>query len=369
MHNLNNITFLTSGLNKGGSERVISIFANNLSSKGRKISIVSIRNTGCSYEIDSSVDISFLSKLKKRPLIPSGPFSIFKNLIMLKKKLNKLRSKTIIAFGPPASAYAVLTKLFLKRNIIVTIRNNPHRTNLILKLTTLIFYRFADLIILQNEQQLNWLRKLGINNDMTILNNPIKVSHDKNPYFANEKNIDFLIVGNFRKRKNQLKIIKAFLSIKNKLPENCQMHFAGRPISNKFFSEVENFIKDNHLTKNVKLLGNVDDIAEIYKNSKIHIIFSDQEGQPNCLIEAMSFGIPSISSDWSGYRGILNDRKNAIIVPRNDIQSLSNEMLKLHKDNQLRKQISNQSFADIKNNFDINVISEKLLMHIESLNK
>ena len=90
-----------------------------------------------------------------------------------------LKSKTIIAFGPPASAYAVLTKLFLKRNIIVTIRNNPHRTNLILKLTILIFYRFADLIILQNEHQLNWLRKLGINNDMKILNNPIQVSHDK----------------------------------------------------------------------------------------------------------------------------------------------------------------------------------------------
>ncbi|GIR18480.1 MAG: hypothetical protein CM15mP33_00020 [Candidatus Neomarinimicrobiota bacterium] len=87
MHNLNNITFLTSGLNKGMALKELSQYLLIIfSSKGRKISIVSIRNTGCcSYEIDSSVDISFLSKLKKRPLIPFRAILTFKNLIMLKK--------------------------------------------------------------------------------------------------------------------------------------------------------------------------------------------------------------------------------------------------------------------------------------------
>ena len=58
---------------------------------------------------------------------------------------------------------------------------------------------------------------------------------------------------------------------------------------------------------NVELLGNQDDLSEVYTNASAFLFTSRTEGYPNVLAEACSFGIPIISTKVGDSEIILKD--------------------------------------------------------------
>lgn len=91
-------------------------------------------------------------------------------------------------------------------------------------------------------------------------------------------------------------------------------------------------IGDGNQIKNISMLcktilgSNVDyqfmgqisnhEVKDFYRNEKIHLFLhmSESEGLPVSFMEAMSFGIPVISTDVGGVREIVHDKKNGFLV-------------------------------------------------------
>ena len=71
---------------------------------------------------------------------------------------------------------------------------------------------------------------------------------------------------------------------------------------------------DNALLNNVELLGNVDDLSELYARAKCFLFTSKTEGFPNVLAEACSFGLPIIATNAGDASVILKDYPNAEIA-------------------------------------------------------
>src|SRR5690554_2393148 len=96
--------------------------------------------------------------------------------------------------------------------------------------------------------------------------------------------------------------------LKNKLPKQVTIQFAGDGPDRE---ELENLVSDD---KQFKVLGHVDDMDSLYRNSDYVLLFSKSEGLPLCLIEAQSYGIPIICNDVGGNLEILKPGENGFFT-------------------------------------------------------
>ena len=82
------------------------------------------------------------------------------------------------------------------------------------------------------------------------------------------------------------------------------------------------------------------DIGSYYKNAGIFVLPSRYEGMPNVLLEAMSFGLPSIVTDASpGPLEHVVDGENGLVVPVEDVNRLASAIVRLAESCDLRDRL------------------------------
>lgn len=95
------------------------------------------------------------------------------------------------------------------------------------------------------------------------------------------------------------------------------------------------------LTNRISFAGFQNNPYPFLSNADIFVISSRYEGLPMAVLEAMACGLPVIAADCrSGPREILQYGKCGLLFPVGDEIALSEGMLKLLKDNELRKKFS-----------------------------
>ena len=105
----------------------------------------------------------------------------------------------------------------------------------------------------------------------------------------------------------------------------CDIYGAGSQIR-----YIQNLILSYNLQNYVFLKGVRKNILNIYKNYDFYILASRYEGFPNSLIEAMSAGVVSISSDCDyGPKEIIKNNINGVIFKNNNSNDLSNKIYNL----------------------------------------
>ena len=120
------------------------------------------------------------------------------------------------------------------------------------------------------------------------------------------KNEDyFLYVGRYNPSKGPDFLLKVFEKYVKINPE-AKLKIAGGGWNR---NQIE-----NALLNNIELLGNVDDLSELYAKAKCFLFTSKTEGFPNVLAEACSFGLPVIATDAGDASIILKDYPNAEIA-------------------------------------------------------
>ena len=96
----------------------------------------------------------------------------------------------------------------------------------------------------------------------------------------------------------------------------------------------------------VFFLGVRDDIPSLMKTADCFVLASRFEGHPMVGIEAMAAGMPIVITDFPTGLGIFHNRENAIIVPREDSQSLACAMEEIQTDTALRESLAAHAVVD-----------------------
>lgn len=138
-------------------------------------------------------------------------------------------------------------------------------------------------------------------------------------------NIDSLVIGSvarFNAYKDHHNFVNAALNVIKKFPKTIFL-MVGTDIT-KSNKDLFNIIQSAGMEKNFRLLGEYHAMDEIYHSMDIFCLHSRSEGFPNVLGEAMSSGIPCISTDVGDASELLG--KNGIIVEAEDSIQLSNAM-------------------------------------------
>lgn len=113
--------------------------------------------------------------------------------------------------------------------------------------------------------------------------------------------------------------------------------------------EIRSFEVENYL----KWEGFTDEVARAYSESDIVVFPSYREGLPKSLIEAAAIGRPIITTDVPGCKDCVIHGFNGLLVPVKDTKELSNAMIQLIENKELRLQMCRNSREFCEGNFNV----------------
>ena len=173
-------------------------------------------------------------------------------------------------------------------------------------------YSRADLIAGNSEELSKDLSKY-IKKKVFTLYNPCfygfkkKINENKLP-----KKINILNIARLDFQKDHYTLLKAISILKNK--NKIKLVLVG---NGEYFSKIKNFATNNQI--NLKIFSNETKLEKFYLKADLYISTSLYEGLPTTMVEAASYNIPIISSNFrSGCKEILNNGKNGYIFEVKD---------------------------------------------------
>jgi glycosyltransferase involved in cell wall biosynthesis len=110
-------------------------------------------------------------------------------------------------------------------------------------------------------------------------------------------NNKLIYVGRFEWEKDPEILIRAFAHVAKYHP-HWTLELAG---NGPLLKPMKVLVKELSLENQVYFLGKVSDVAALYQSASILVLPSVVEGFPNTLIEAMSFGLPTVCYSNSRY--------------------------------------------------------------------
>ena len=178
----------------------------------------------------------------------------------------------------------------------------------------------VDLLIVLSKSWAEWFEGIGVDiSKITILHNitdyPKKANHIK-PTVADRRTIRFLFMGEIGDRKGVFDIIRALATNRDELYGKIELRIGG----NKRESELLKAISDGKLNDMVKFEGWVtgDRKTELLNWADIYILPSFNEGLPISILEAMSYGMPIISTPVGGIPEVVDENNGILVTPGND---------------------------------------------------
>lgn len=112
----------------------------------------------------------------------------------------------------------------------------------------------------------------------------------------------------------------------------------------------------------IKFVGNVDrkEVKDILASSHISVLTSLKEGKPRSLMESQIVGLPVIATDVIGTNEIVLNGKTGFLVKVGDIETFADKIESLYENKELWKSMSNNAKENAKQNFDEDVVVERL---------
>ncbi len=147
--------------------------------------------------------------------------------------------------------------------------------------------------------------------------------------------LTLLAVGNQVPVKNHKLLIEVFAEIKKELPE-AKLVIVGEGPERK---ALELLTAHYSLQTNVELTGHQNNLAKYYQSADIFVHPSLYEGWGRAVVEAAAYGLPIIMTDVGLAGEIIKDNESGLIVAVNNKEALKNAILKLAKDEALRKRL------------------------------
>jgi glycosyltransferase involved in cell wall biosynthesis len=144
------------------------------------------------------------------------------------------------------------------------------------------------------------------------------------------------IVANLRPVKNLQIFIRAAAQLSKRHP-TAEFEIAGE---GELRTELQGLIDNLGAKDQVKLIGSIADVPAFLAGLDIAVLCSRSEGSPNAIMEYMAAGLPSVVTDVGGNRELIEHERNGLVVPSDDLDSLTAAIGRLLDDRRLAFRMS-----------------------------
>jgi glycosyltransferase involved in cell wall biosynthesis len=113
----------------------------------------------------------------------------------------------------------------------------------------------------------------------------------------------------------------------------------------------------------VRFLGEIDDVPLLMADLDVFVLSSDWEGMPNVVAEAMAARTPVVATAVSGTPELVQDGRTGLLTPPGSVEELTNAVLPLLRDPDLRRRMGEAGRARIEDHFTV----QRMVQRIEGL--
>lgn len=339
-------------LNGGGAERAIVNLAHQLKKRNYLPTLVSLSTVQPGYSIDPDIPVMYILERKEDTFflrIYNAGFTFFS----LIRCFRRGRPDFVISFITSANLWSAMICLLFKVPYVVSERTSPRRTilafNPLLKRLAYQCYRRADALIvgsygiearLKEDPTFARLANVKIiRNSVTRFGEVVHAAAHSRPFI--------LGVGRLSYVKGFDILVKAFAIAET---SEFDLIIVGEGEERE---ALEQLVSELHIESRVLFPGKRANLQDYYSAATIFVLPSRNEGYPNSLIEAMSFGCACVATDCEyGPCEIVNEEQNGLLVPVENPRKMAEAMNRLIADRDLHERVSHNALKITESNDD-----------------
>lgn len=298
------LTFVTSTLHAGGSERVMSLLANTFDKRGYEVEIICINKHLVFYPIKDDVKVWFAEDEVKST-------SILKKMMWLRKHVKKEKPDVVIAFMLEVFCVTLASLIGINIPVISSERIDPHFFGKAKGFLRWVLLRRTAHLVVQTER-IKEFYSPKLQARTTIIKNPVTEKVFELKPVAKENRM--IAVGRLAYQKNYPMMFRAFAHVHQDFPDFKLFVYGDGPQKDEICDEIRQLGMGDYII----LAGKSDHIIDEMNRSRLFVMSSDYEGMSNALLEAICVGLPVLSTDVSGAKDLIENGKNGYVVPVGD---------------------------------------------------
>ncbi|GJQ57452.1 MAG: colanic acid biosynthesis glycosyltransferase WcaL [Candidatus Scalindua sp. AMX11] len=274
-------------------------------------------------------------------------------------------------FGPKGISGAMLKDIGAIKGKVVTTFHGGDMTKFIKKNGVDVYehlFEKGDAFLPISDRWKNELIRLGCNERKIMVH---RMGIDTNKFSLSQRTpkntggLQILSVARLIEKKGIQYSIQAVARVLREHP-NIEYKIAGDGPLRK---DLEKLVRGLNIANNVKLCGwkSQEEIVELMKDADILLAPSvtgedgDQEGIPVILMEALSQGLPVISTQHSGIPELIQDGESGFLLPERDVDGLVEKLKYLIMHQDIWPQMGQAGRKYVEGNYDINRLNDKLI--------
>lgn len=354
----------------GGSGVVATELGKNLALRGHEIHFITY---ALPYRLNEFHENIFYHEVKvpEYPLFEYPPYALALATKMAEITLNEGLDLIHAHYAIPHAISAYMAKQMVIDKHPLKIITTLHGTDITLVGADASFMRITEYSInhsdavttvseyLKNETIKIFNPKIPINVIYNFIeNHPMQQKICNNLRAKLSPNNDPILahISNFRPVKRVKDVIEIANRVLKKKPIRLVMIGDG---PERY--EAEKLAKDYGIADKVIFMGKQEDIYLVLSSADIFVLPSGSESFGLAALEAMSCGVPCITSDVGGLPEVNQHGVSGYIAPLGDVDMMSDFVLKILTDPQLERELSQNARAHALKNFHNNIIIPKYL--------
>lgn len=231
----------------------------------------------------------------------------------------------------------------------------------------------SDAIICLNTNEYEAMKKQMNNHNILLLPNSVNIetfnqpknSNIRKKYHIGSEKFLCLISGRIDEQKNQLFALEVLNSFKGSV-YNIHILLVGNITDNEYFSQIQHYIHDNKLEKDVTVITNMQsdskELVDAYLNADALILPSLHEPFGIVVLEAWASALPVLVSQTAGVCNFIEHKKNALMFNHTSELSLRSNLINIIEDKQLQMSLCHNAKISVAS-FDRSIINS----HINSI--
>jgi len=267
----------------------------------------------------------------------------------VRKAVKRNKTEVVITFMSGVTTGVFLSLIFMNVKIIACERTDPFsstpsRTRLAI---TKFIYKLVNVVIVQTDRVKDRLHSEWKLQNMTVIPNMVPIR--SSAYLGINKCVTNIVtVSRLVDTKNNHLLIH---SLRNILNVKCKLTIYGHGPEKK---SLQALINKLDLKNYVKIISGESCINTMLVDADIFISLSEREGFSNALLEAVSYGVPSIAFDCDfGAREILNNGHCGILLESLELSLIEKNIKGLMDDYDQRLIFSQRGIKHAEKNFSI----------------
>lgn len=209
-------------------------------------------------------------------------------------------------------------------------------------------FAMADQVIALSEDWKEFLAEYICDEQkIVVIYNAVKIPEAYQKDYASRK---MLFLGILGQRKGTYDLIEVLPEILRQYSD-CHVYFGGDGER----QQAEQMCREQGIADRVTFLGWVRgaEKVKLLKECSIYVLPTYHEGMPMSILEAMSYGMAVVSTYVGGIPHIIIDGENGLLCEAGDKTALQNKLLKVLKNENLRKSLGQDAYRKMVQHFDI----------------